>query len=590
MYTRIKGVQILISLLKQYNIRHIVISPGTRNTALAHSVETDDFFVCYSIVDERSAGYFALGISEALSVPVCVSCTAATATCNYLPAMKEAYERNVQLIALTADQNPYEMFHMEDQCIDQVDMFHGYVKCAVDVPKVNTESDYWYFNRRVNEALLELDHNGKGPVQINYHMSYSLKEISTFDVEQLPVTRKINRYDGDINFDIWRTELENKRRILVVGGSDFEVTGQLRKAINAFARKFNATVIADTYANIYDGELILNPKMLGDSITQGYISQLTPDLVISFGNVYYSTVKYFIPNYAAKVEHWQISSDGMMNDGYHCLKNIFECRPEEFFERVTEKSNSTNSMEYYNLWKKRVELFKYPDLKFTNFRVIQEFCKCIPGDSLLHTTVLDSIRMSNYVDMPATVRCFANIGADGIDGAVSTFLGQAKTENKLAFLLIGDLSIMYDMNALLQKMPNNVRILVINNYAGAEFHKNFGLERIPTLNQYVAAGHNVKIEHCCINSQFKYLSASNIDELSVCLEEFLNDSNMPVLLEVFTDAPTDAAVLKEYWNINRIETLDGTGFTKKLVKKITNKLLGEKTKEKVKRIITAVKS
>lgn len=114
MYTHIKGVQILISLLKQFNISHVVLSPGTRNTALAGSIENDPFFHCYSIVDERSAGYFALGLSEALDEPVCVSCTAATATCNYLPAMKEAYERNIQLVALTADQNPYEMFHMED--------------------------------------------------------------------------------------------------------------------------------------------------------------------------------------------------------------------------------------------------------------------------------------------------------------------------------------------------------------------------------------------------------------------------------------------------------------------------------------------
>lgn len=122
MYTHIRSVQILISLLKQFDIQHIVLSPGTRNTALAHSVETDEFFKCYSIVDERSAGYFALGISEALGVPVCISCTAATATCNYLPAMKEAYQRGIQLIALTADQDPYEMFHMEDQCINQVDI------------------------------------------------------------------------------------------------------------------------------------------------------------------------------------------------------------------------------------------------------------------------------------------------------------------------------------------------------------------------------------------------------------------------------------------------------------------------------------
>lgn len=214
MYTHIKGVQILISLLKQYNIRHLVISPGTRNTALAHSVETDDYFTCYSIVDERSAGYFALGIAEALDEPVCVSCTAATATCNYLPAMKQAYERGIQLVALTADQDPYGMFHMEDQCIDQVDMFHGYVKCAVDVPMVRNEKDEWYCNRRINEAFPALNQGGKGPIQINYHMSYGLAEISTFDIEQLPETRKIQQYNTLQELLPLAKQLAQKKRIL----------------------------------------------------------------------------------------------------------------------------------------------------------------------------------------------------------------------------------------------------------------------------------------------------------------------------------------------------------------------------------------
>ena len=92
-------------MLKKNNIRNIVISPGTRNTALVHSAQNDNYFNCYSVVDERSAGFFALGLSESLNEPVCVTCTAATATCNYMPAMKEAFERNIPVVALTDDQD-----------------------------------------------------------------------------------------------------------------------------------------------------------------------------------------------------------------------------------------------------------------------------------------------------------------------------------------------------------------------------------------------------------------------------------------------------------------------------------------------------
>jgi len=579
MYTHIKGVQILISLLKQHDIHHVVLSPGTRNTALAGSIENDDFFTCYSIVDERSAGYFALGIAEALDVPVCVSCTAATATCNYLPAMKEAFERNIQLVALTADQNPYEMFHMEDQCIDQVDMFHGYVKCAVDVPKVMNENDYWYFNRRVNEALLELNHHGKGPVQINYHMSYGLDEISTYDVAELPVTRKIERYDALVDYNEISSILKTKQRILVVGGSDYCLDEGLRIAIGQFTDHYNAVVVADTYANIFDDDnYVINPRALGDCITPDQVSYLKPDLIISFGAVYYSTIKYFMAQYGKSTEHWQIAVDGLANDGYHCLKRIYECRPEDFFAGVNgDGKASGNNGVYYECWKKRMDLFHFPEMGFTNFAVIRDFCKSLPANCLLHTTVLDSIRMSNYVDMDKSIRCFANIGADGIDGALSAFLGQAESETSLAYLLIGVLSLMYDMNALVQKIPANVRIVVINNYAGAEFHKNFGLERIPTLNKHIAAGHNVKIENCCITSQFDYLSASDSGELQKALDQLHAENDRPVLLEVFTNADTDAKTLKEYWGINRQEIPGVKISTKGRVKQIARKILGKNT-------------
>lgn len=585
MYTHIKSVQILISLLKQFDIHHIVISPGTRNTALTGSIENDDYFTCYSIVDERSAGYFALGIAEALDVPVCVSCTAATATCNYLPAIQEAYERNIQLVALTADQNPYEMFHMEDQCIDQIDMFHGYVKCAVDIPKVYSETDYWYCNRCINEALLELNHHGKGPIQINYHMHYGLDEISTYDTKELPVTRKIDRIDVDsYNFESIINTLKNKKRILVVGGANYDISENLRTQINLFTEKYNCVVVSDTYANIYnDNEKILNPGPLGDVITKDQIRYLRPDLIISFGAIYYSTIKYFLSSYSDVAEHWQIAVDGIINDGYHCLTKVFEGSAEQFLEKVN-NVDFYNDEIYYNNWKKRLDLMHFQKLDFTNLSVIREFCKQLPDKALLHTTVLDSIRISNYVELKPGVRCFANIGADGIDGPVSTYLGQAYDEETLTYLLIGDLSLMYDMNALLQRLKENVRILVINNYAGAEFHKNFGVDKIPTLNNYIAAGHSVKIANFCDNFRFEYLSAKNMEELKIQLNKFMTPGKKPKVLEVFTDADLDAKTLKDYWNTNRQEIPGVKISLKSAIKYAVRQALGKNT-DKIKKMI-----
>ncbi len=550
MYTGIRGVQILISLLKQYNIRHLVLSPGTRNTALVGSVENDPFFNCYSIVDERSAGYFALGIAEELGVPVCVSCTAATATSNYAPAMKEAYEKGLQLVALTADQDAYTMFHMEDQCIDQVDMYHDFAKMAVDVPMVKSENDAWYCNRRMNEAFLELNHHGQGPVQINYHMSYSLPEISSYPVESLPVTRKINRYENLEDIASFKNILSGKKRILVVCGS-MSPNEQLKKTLKEFYKKFNCAIVYDTFSNQADDEFVL-PKALGDIANEKTITDLKPDLIITCGSVFYSTIKYFLPVYGESVENWQIAEDGMMIDGYRGLKNIFECQPYEFFKVMTEDTTGINDKLYDAKWKKLTQIMQVGEVPFTNLKAIESFCAAIPSGSVLHTSVLDAIRMSNYVNMDTGVECYANIGADGIDGALSTFLGQGSDDRKLSFLLIGDLSLMYDMNALVGLEGKGVRIFVINNYAGAEFHKNFGVKRIPTLNKHVAAGHTTRMSQCAQMAKLTYLNAQNEMELENALKKFTYESEESMILEVFTNAEQDAETLKKYWEKSRM--------------------------------------
>lgn len=577
MYTDIPSVMILISLMKQFNIRYVVASPGTRNTALVHSIETDSFFKVYSVVDERSAGFVALGMSEELDEPVCVTCTAATATCNYAPAMKEAYERGVQLVALTADQNAYTMFHMEDQCIDQRNMFDGYTKYAIDIPKVENEHDYWFCNRCINEAFLELNHNGKGPVQINYHMDYGLDRLAYAPNKELPITRKINRYNIDeVDWNKMAESLNGKERVLVIGGSNYSINDTLSEQLRIFYDKFNVAVVCDHFANERD-DYVLNPAGIGD-VWWNEIEKYQPDYIITFGNIFYSTIKYTIGS-GNNTRHWHIAIDGGVNDGFRKLENVFEMKPEEFFENIN-KFGKSNNMEYYNVWKDAISSLKYPDLKFTNFNAMKHLVETIPDNSIMHMSVLDSIRLTNYCNLNNTIKCFANIGADGIDGALSTFMGQAKETQELSFLVIGDLSMMYDMNALLNDITPNVRIFVINNYAGAEFHKNFGLEKIETLNDFIAAGHNTRMRQLSSLNKFEYLCAENEKELNISISKFVKNDGKAKILEVITDADTDAKTLKEYWKINTIKA-DVTA--KSVVKKVVKKLLG-------KRMIRAIKA
>jgi len=563
MYTDVRNVQILISLLKQFNIKYFVNSPGTRNTPLVHSIEEDPFFKCYSIVDERSAAYFALGLSEALDEPVCVTCTAATATCNYMPAIKEAYERNIQLVALTSDRESYPMFHMQDQSINQINMYAGYINYSVDIPAILNQEDEWFANRSINEALLEIKHKRKGPIQINYHVP----SWGSFCVKNIPEERKITRYDNNnINWEEVKGRLKNKKILVFLGMNYNKEKENLKISIKKFYEKYNSAIAIDNYANINDNDFI-NASIFGDILTQKEVQELAPEIIITLGKVFYSPFKSRLNGKKQNFEHWHIDENGVVIDGFRNLTRIFECIPESFFDEVTKDVNTKNDYKYEQLLKNRISKIEVGKTPFSNFSVIKDFCKIIPKNSILHSSVLNSIRITNYFKIDDSIKCYANVGADGIDGAFSTFLGQANKTNEMAFLLIGDLSYLYDLNACLNVNNNlnykNIRILIINNYAGAEFHKNFGLSMIPTLNLHIAAGHNTKMEETVGLENVIYLFAKNQQELNKAFEKFVEKSDKPIILEVFTNADCDAKTLKSFWNSNRKEK-----FYRKAVKKI----------------------
>ena len=581
MYSNIPGVQILVSLLKQYNIKHIVASPGSKNAALVHSLENDDFFKLYSFVDERSAAYFALGLSEKLDVPVCISCTSATATCNYMPAIQEAYERNIQLIALTADRNPRVKFNMDDQNINQVNMYDGFVNYAIDVPNIKNSEQQWYFNRCVNEALLNLNNGKKGPIQINFEMDYSLEELSTFPCKEIKKYRKIDKYDDNINWKKIADEIKDKK-VLVFCASNFYSDSLLKKQILKFKELSNAVVIGDYYSNMIDNNII-NASIISNFYGNKNVENLKPDIIILIGDVIYMPLKVNSKLFVTGVETWQISEDLRLNDGFRNVKKIFKINELTFFENINKNMERTNkNSNYFSNWKNMIDLVKFPNLEFTHMNAIRKLIISLPDNVLIHTSVLDAIRITNYFELPKGVKCFGNIGADGIDGALSTFLGQAsKYNNELAFLIIGDLSLMYDMNALFMDIPNNVRIMVINNYAGSEFHRNFGTERIPTLNEYIAAGHMTLMKDVTSISKIKYLCATNEEELDKNIEIFVKKTENPILLEVITDAEKDAKKLTEFWNLNRLNFY--TNKTKMI--EILKRILSPKMKDFIKSII-----
>lgn len=192
MYTNKANVLELLSLLKK-RISSVVLCPGSRNIPLVQSMANDPDFTCYSITDERSAGFFAIGLALQSHKPVAVCCTSGSALLNLHPAVSEAFYQQVPLLVISADRPVAWLGQMDGQTVPQAHVFGSLVKYSADLPEIKDNIDGWLCNRLINEALLALEYQVLGPVHINVPIS---EPFFSFDVPQLPKAREIQRFDN----------------------------------------------------------------------------------------------------------------------------------------------------------------------------------------------------------------------------------------------------------------------------------------------------------------------------------------------------------------------------------------------------------
>lgn len=565
MYTELKTYQIIIALLKKYGIKHCVLSAGSRNVPFVHSIEEDPFFECYSVVDERSAGYFALGLSQQINAPVVISCTSSTATCNYWPPVAEAFYQKVPLVVLTSDRDPQMLGHWEDQMIDQVGMYDRHVKKSVNLPIIHDHDDELYCQRLVNDALLELNHRGTGPVHINVPMkSYN----NSFNIKQLPEVVKFERISYKSEDNDWNSkfeELSKRKRILVVCGQKSYVSKQLKTSLKGFFGHYNSVIIADYMSNI-ELDDALNTCVCMDAryVIPSKVKELKPDIVISYGGQIFSGIKDQLKKLPYEFEHWLIQEDGEIVDAFRSITTIFECTPEFFFARAIKAAgNNINDRKYYGEFKNYIDSVVYPEFPWSHAYAIKQVVERIPEKSILHLSINDAIRITNYFKLKPGIKTYANIGTHGIDGPVSSFLGQAIAGKMPAYLIVGDLAFFYDMNALrIRHINNNVHIMLINNQGGSEFYFN-KMYRNEASDLHTTARHHTKAEGWVKENNFIYLSAHDKESLSKAIETFMrSDLEKPVFLEVFTEMKRDSEVIYEFFDLSRPKDIQSEALRK----------------------------
>lgn len=574
MYSEYRSVQLLVSALKEYNVKHIVLSPGGSDIPIIHSIETDNFFKCYSVVDERSAVYFGIGISQAENTPVACVCTSGTAVSNYLPGMTEAYYQNVPIIAITADKNPHFQGQIETQKIDQINLFNSVSLKSVDLPYSNDPNDDWLCERLIKEAITSAIYHSKGPVHINLPIVGSYNNYSCNSLPPIRKVLKINYESGPIVWNSYIKKIHNAKKILIIVGQNILFTEEDKKYIERFFELYNCFISVEHISNLNCKGCIYTYSITetGNATTEEYI----PDLVISIGNNISSySLKPLLRKNFKKFTHISIDASGRYRDTFKGLSDIFECSPQFFFKYFVQNApeNSSNDLAYYSLWKKLEEKIDITEFEFSPYYVAQKLSTIIPENSVLHLAILNSTRIMQFFPLNKGVKVFSNIGALGIDGCLSTFMGQqANINNQLAFCIIGDLSFFYDMNAVgIKHLNKNSRIILLNNGGGAEFHLFMDKNKIPTLNNFVCAEHTKTAKGWIESLGFDYYSAHTKKDLDDCITIFSKASEHPLFLEVFTDKEEDARISKVFFQkLAPQRTIAQTA--KSLVKKVINKL------------------
>lgn len=571
MYTNHKSALYVVAMLKAQGIKKIVISPGTSHNAMVRSIDEDPYFETYSVTDERSAAFFAIGIIQEVQAPVAIMSTSGTATCNYVSAVTEAYHRNLPLIIITADKHPYYLNQNEDQMINQPPMFKGITKYAVSLPEeINSRRDDWYCRRLLNEAFLELNHHGCGPVHINVPISYGMFAIGdTFTTPQLPTINIIKRLDYKTTANEWSqlfAGVQNKR-IMILCGQNINFSEEEELLLDKISKGFNCVVATDSLSNTHIERAITMEKARPFDYT------LRPDIIISLNGSLVHFFKYYLKGEDSNMEHWLVNEKGTLADPYQKLKHIIEFSSLEFLRIMAQYTSDNASCEYFRVCKERLNSFTLPELPYSNCYACRQVLNAIPANSMLHLGNSSTIRIAQFFNHNPSIRVFCNRGVHGIDGCMSAFIGQAAISDKLSFLLLGDLTFFYDLNALWNKyVGNNVRILLFNNGGASLFYFNTrGLHNFPSLDKNAGAGHVSSAKGWVESRGFTYLSASNQEEFDGQLSQFVSsESESPILFEVFTNRDIDGAVWHSIIEKQQPKQRKGFGIKSKIKKLISH--------------------
>lgn len=538
----------IVDILHQHGVEQVVICPGSRNAPFTLAFTRHSKFNCISIVDERSAGYFALGLAKASKKPVAIVCTSGTATLNFAPAIAEAYHQQIPLIVLTADRPEAWINQQDGQAIDQKNIYANIIAKSYHLKgELYNNDDLWFTERVVNEAF-HIAVARLRPVHINISFAEPLYDESYAPV----VAKKIDSYRVQAFFSYWSTLLKDKKNIMVLLGQT-DQNDAIVSAVHELCTFSNVVVIAENLANVSSSSTIYNAT----EALAFKNDKMVPDAVIYLGGPIVSKqLKKYIASIEVPVIRVQQNEEEV--DAFkqnvavvqQTVVDALQALVDHFKENTyTSQLNAEWKLASEKATTRRNEYLS--KIEFSDLKIFELLAKKIPADAIIHLANSTPVRYAQIFNdlYQPTSQFYSNRGTSGIDGSSSTAVGYSYYTEKLNFLITGDLSFQYDANAFFNKyLKGNLKLIVINNSGGNIFRVIDGPRDVKERDDYFETSIQHEFSNLSKHFHLNYFSAENEKDLSHIWQEFLKaGNNRPSVLEIFTDAEVSANTFKDLY-------------------------------------------
>lgn len=553
MLSDILHAQQVLLLFKKRGVQHIVISPGSRNAPLTISFTNDSYFKCYSIVDERCASHFAMGIAQQLKQPVAVVCTSGSALLNYYPAVTEAFYSEIPLIVLSADRPPHKIDIGDGQTIRQQNVYANHILYDTHLEMINSLDDQEAMatNERLINKAINVAITNHGPVHINIPFEeplYNTVKVAQVDPKVIEPSSQTNTSIPALFADRWE---KANRKLVILSTLNPHVFTQ--EQLSLLTSDPTVLVMSEVSSNITHENIIWGIDTLIAPIEKDEeaITHLQPDMVVTIGGMIVSKkIKQYLRRFETQY-HYHIGNRRAY-DTFFKLAGHIKTAPSHWVDQLSINGTTDSYRDYW------LQFFKDYLIKRTNylttipwsdFRAFNLIFDSLPDDIVLQLGNSSTIRYAQLFPMNPTHTVFSNRGTSGIDGSTSTAIGAAVAQDKPTICITGDLSFLYDSNALWNNyIPANFKIIVINNNGGGIFRILPGEKDNYTFDTYFETTHQLDASHLCKMYDIGYHRVDGgEDAYAKAYGKFLNDNSGPQLLEIFTPRLENDTVLLDYF-------------------------------------------